>query len=272
MPAPSHTPPGSHSKVSLLNGTIPSDYFTTSSPARRPLQDQVWRYHELAAAAVAAESDQRTRYRECNGHGDLRSTTQNGRMSNSYAWIARAAFCTMLLSMRSRRRISCGTDPPRLSWHSPRRIQRACGKRWSIVSTFCSRQTIGQIILIFADDMAAFNMVQSKLLASNGPPVRHIPVRVYLPASTSASDVSMGHLKVVQALVTPTIPNSREAQTLGMALHTLLPSLFPSRRTPIIAKPVLHGAIVPMAAVLEDLLRGCAYLDGWLHFGIEMMV
>ena len=60
-------------------------------------------------------------------------------------------------------------------------------------------------------------------------------------------------------------------QTLGTALHALLPSLFPSRRTPILAKPVLHGGVVPMAAVLEDLIRGAAYLDGWLHLGVMML-
>lgn len=118
--------------------------------------------------------------------------------------------------------------------------------------------------------MVAFNSVQQKLLP-HGNSLRHIPLRVYLPASPSASQPSSGHLKVVQSLVTPSLPNSREPQTLGMALHALLPTLFPSRRTPIFAKPVLHGAVVPMAAPLEELLRSVAYPDGWLHFGIEML-
>jgi autophagy-related protein 5 len=56
-----------------------------------------------------------------------------------------------------------------------------------------------------------------------------------------------------------------------MALHGILPSLFPSRRTFILAKPVLHGAVVPMAAPIEELVRGAAYLDGWLHLAIEMI-
>lgn len=37
------------------------------------------------------------------------------------------------------------------------------------------------------------------------------------------------------------------------------------------AKPVLHGGVVPMGAPVEDLLKTAAYLDGWLHLGIVMM-
>ena len=75
----------------------------------------------------------------------------------------------------------------------------------------------------------------------------------------------------MQALVTPWVFNTREQQTVGGALHGLLPSLFPSRRTPILAKPVLHGAVVPMGAVVEELVRVGAYLDGWVHLGVVMM-
>lgn len=121
------------------------------------------------------------------------------------------------------------------------------------------------------DDFEAFNPICQKLLYAQGAPLRHVPMRIYLPQSPSADESSSGHLKVIQSLVTPTPPHSREPQTLGMALHTLLPSLFPSRRTPILAKPVLHGAVVPMSAPVEELLRGVAYLDGWLHLGVVMM-
>jgi len=121
------------------------------------------------------------------------------------------------------------------------------------------------------DDLEAFNPICQKLLYAQGAPLRHIPIRIYLPQSPSPSEPSNGHLKVVQSLITPMPPNSREPQTLGIALHTLLPSLFPSRRTPILAKPVLHGAVVPMSAPVEELLRGVAYLDGWLHLSVVMM-
>lgn len=56
-----------------------------------------------------------------------------------------------------------------------------------------------------------------------------------------------------------------------MALHTLLPALFPSRKTPIHAKPILHGAVVPLSSHVEGLLKEAAYLDGWLHLGLVMM-
>ena len=121
------------------------------------------------------------------------------------------------------------------------------------------------------DDFPSFNPIYQRLLSPPGVSLRHIPLRVYLPSSPSASEPTSGHLKVVQALITPFQPNSREPQTLGMALHTILPSLFPSRRTPVLAKPVLHGAVTPMSAGVEDLLRCAAYLDGWLHVGLMMM-
>ncbi|KAI4128017.1 MAG: hypothetical protein LQ347_004351 [Umbilicaria vellea] len=117
----------------------------------------------------------------------------------------------------------------------------------------------------------AFAAVSQKLLYAQAAPLRHVPLKVYLPASPSASQPTAGHLRVVQSLVTPCVPNTREPQTLGSALHGLLPSLFPSRRTPILAKPVLHGAVVPMGALLEELLRVGAYLDGWVHLGVVMM-
>lgn len=96
-------------------------------------------------------------------------------------------------------------------------------------------------------------------------------MKVYLPSSPSASAPFSGHLRIVQSLVTPFVHGAKEAQTIGTALHALLPALFPSRRTPILAKPVLHGAAVPMSAHVEGLMREAAYLDGWLHVGLAMM-
>ena len=121
------------------------------------------------------------------------------------------------------------------------------------------------------DDFDGYNPISQKLLYSHGAPLRHIPMRVYLPSSPSMSEGSSRYLKVVQSPVTAFALNSREPQTLGSALHSLLPTMFPSRRTPILAKPVLHGAVVPMSALVEDLLRSVAYLDGWLHLGIVMI-
>ena len=68
------------------------------------------------------------------------------------------------------------------------------------------------------------------------------------------------------------MPFSRELQTLGGALNDMLPALFPSRRRVARARPVLHGAEVPLEAVLEELMRGAVYADGWLSLGIELIV
>lgn len=133
------------------------------------------------------------------------------------------------------------------------------------------------------ENFAVFSPISQKLLYAQGTPLRHIPLKIYLPSSSSPSvadessssshtrPVSGGHLRVVQSLITPTASGTREPQTLGSALHMLLPALFPSRRTPILAKPVLHGCVVPMGAPVEELLRHAAYLDGWLHLGVVMM-
>lgn len=79
-----------------------------------------------------------------------------------------------------------------------------------------------------------------------------------------------GHIRVVQSLVPLYLP-SRQRQTLGTALNSTLPSLFPSRRNPLLAQPVLHGAVVPMAASIEDLGKAAAYPDGFLHVAVAML-
>ena len=137
------------------------------------------------------------------------------------------------------------------------------------------------------DDLSTFTTIYTKLLPSS-PSLRHIPIRFYLPSTDaqrtdspkppSSPDPSApspkpasGHIKVIQSLVEPWLPTSREPQTLGNALHSVLPSLFPSRRTPILARPVLHGAVVPMSAPVEHLMRGAVYADGWISCGVEMI-
>ena len=108
--------------------------------------------------------------------------------------------------------------------------------------------------------------------------LRHIPIKIYLPTSASqqASDTisedtkQAGHIRVVQSLV-PLQQHSRQPQTLGTALNSILPTIFPSRRNPLLAQPVLHGAVVPMGAHLEDFGRAVAYADGFLHVGVVML-
>lgn len=120
-------------------------------------------------------------------------------------------------------------------------------------------------------DFDTFNPISKRLLYAQGAPLRHIPLKIYLPSSPTAAEPTSGHLRVVQSLVTPSLSNSREEQTLGTALNALLPTLFPSRRTPILARAVLHGAVVPMGASVEELMRTAAYLDGWIHLGVVMI-
>lgn len=117
------------------------------------------------------------------------------------------------------------------------------------------------------DDFKIFNAIHSKLL-NPASPLRHIPLRIYIPTQTG--DESVASFKVVQSLVTPRT-TTREIQTLGSALNAVLPSLFPSRRDAILAEPILHGAPVPFKAPLADLMREAAYADGWLHLSINML-
>lgn len=121
-----------------------------------------------------------------------------------------------------------------------------------------------------------FNSVNNKLLNPPGSALRHIPMKVYLPtAPPQISDSSpgvaqQGSIRVVQGLVTVQT-SSRQSQTLGMALNALLPTVFPSRRNPVLACPVLHGAVVPMSAGVEDLCRAASYTDGFLHIAVTML-
>lgn len=103
-------------------------------------------------------------------------------------------------------------------------------------------------------------------------------MKIYLPTSASqtASETiseetrQSGHIRVVQSLVPLQLP-SRQPQTLGTALNSILPAIFPSRRNPLLAQPVLHGAVVPMSADVEGLSRYAAYADGFLHVAIVML-
>jgi autophagy-related protein 5 len=67
------------------------------------------------------------------------------------------------------------------------------------------------------------------------------------------------------------IDDTGQPQTIGTALNQILPTLFPSRRSALLAQAVLHGAVLPLNANVEDLVRATAYLDGWLHIAIVMM-
>jgi autophagy-related protein 5 len=144
-------------------------------------------------------------------------------------------------------------------------------------------------------DFATFNPINQKLLNPQGVNLRNLPVRLYLPHVKETSveeEETKGSVRIVQCLV-PAMMGSREShplpfpkytydatetderkgqpQTVGTALNHILPTLFPSRRSPLLAQAVLHGAVVPLNTGVEELLRVAAYLDGWLHVVVVMM-
>jgi autophagy-related protein 5 len=131
------------------------------------------------------------------------------------------------------------------------------------------------------NDLAVFAKIHQSLLPSRGQ-LRSVPLRIYLPSSPEG-DETTAQMKVLQAQVAPSLPaqtggtaaqartaGAAQPQTLGTALHNLIPSLFPSRRTPILARPLLHGAPIPLSANLEELASWACYADGWIHLVIAM--
>lgn len=145
-------------------------------------------------------------------------------------------------------------------------------------------------IAVQQHNLSLFKPVNDKLLNPPGLQTKGIPLRLYLPHMPEKSEPTeaeeqehanpslTGALRVVQAPITPFITGSssssssrRTPQTLGTALNSVLPTLFPSRRSPLLALPVLHGAVVPLSASLDELSRAASYADGWLHVAIKMM-
>ncbi|KAF3482949.1 autophagy protein [Arthroderma uncinatum] len=119
-----------------------------------------------------------------------------------------------------------------------------------------------------------FYRVNSTLLPNLSTPFRNIPLRIYLPTPSEPEKPS---LKVVQSPFPPTIPVSvssgaaeRRTQTIGTALNSLMPSLFPDEKSTSMATPILHGAEVPMSAPVEEVVRCAAYADGWLNVVIRV--
>lgn len=140
---------------------------------------------------------------------------------------------------------------------------------------------------ILDSDLSTYLQIHNRLLNSSNP-LRHIPLRVFIPSpdisspptspqpDTSTStpknvhSTKTGSFKVVQMLV-PARGAAREATTVGMALNSMLPGLFPSRRDCIHAVVILHGVRLPMSAPLEGVMREGAYSDGWV-MGVVVML
>ncbi|PWW76226.1 APG5-domain-containing protein [Tuber magnatum] len=106
-------------------------------------------------------------------------------------------------------------------------------------------------------DFDQFWSVNDKLVSVQA---RNIPLRLYIPSAP----------RVVQQPVSPNLP-SEEPQTVGTALRTLLPELFPSQRVAVLARPVVHGVVVAMNTPLLELMREAVYPDGFLHISLAMM-
>ncbi|KAH0369044.1 autophagy protein 5, partial [Aureobasidium melanogenum] len=127
-------------------------------------------------------------------------------------------------------------------------------------------------------NLAKFNTVHNKLLNPPGTPLRNIPIKFYLPTAPPTSSSGEGSeaepaqasIRTVQGLVAPSAA-TRQPNLLGIALNEILPTVFPSRRTSLLAVPVLHGAVVPMNAPVEELMRAAAFTDGFLHIVIAML-
>ncbi|KAJ5895053.1 Autophagy protein [Penicillium taxi] len=131
-------------------------------------------------------------------------------------------------------------------------------------------------------DLPSFQRISHVLLPPLSQPFRNVPIRIFLPLPP---DEDSSSLKVVQSPLPPSVATNLQAsqaisprsspstqvQTVGGILNKLLPNLFPSRRTPVLAKPVLHGAVLPMSAPIEEVVRSSAYGDGWAYLVVRMM-
>lgn len=135
------------------------------------------------------------------------------------------------------------------------------------------------LIYLTVDDFQSYLRVTAPLM-NPANPLRNIPLRVYIPSSpvassnpstpTKAPNPPTFEFKIIQTLIPPHTFN-REVQTLGSALNGILPELFPSRRDPVLAEVVIHGAALPFRAPLEQVMKECAYADGWIAVVVRMV-
>ena len=127
------------------------------------------------------------------------------------------------------------------------------------------------------DDFEKFWNVNDKLISESSGPLRSFALRVYVPSTprvvqqpvplllASSEWVRILAMSVCYLLLPP-----EESQTVGTALNSLLPELFPSKRTPVLARPVVHGVVVPMSTPLVELVQVAVYSDGFVHITLAM--
>lgn len=122
--------------------------------------------------------------------------------------------------------------------------------------------------------LEAYKLILLKFLKPpGGLELRHVPMKIYIPSTSSPAgpETTQATVRVVQGLIPTTTAGVKEAQTLGTALHKLLPTVFPSRRSYIHAQAVMHGAVVPLGATVRELMEFAAYADGFLHVAVVMV-
>ncbi|OAX82763.1 autophagy protein 5 [Emergomyces africanus] len=148
------------------------------------------------------------------------------------------------------------------------------------IMTLSKEDSYGLWQAVQEHDFTNFQRISNILIPSPPNQFRNIPLRIFLPSPPNSATPS---LKVIQSLFPPTIPpapgqtgapgrhTQPQPQTIGSSLNSLLPSLFPSKRIPVLAKPVLHGVVVPMTAPLEEVVRVAGYADGWLAIVVSMV-
>ncbi|KAG9251449.1 ATG5 protein [Emericellopsis atlantica] len=118
------------------------------------------------------------------------------------------------------------------------------------------------------NDHATFHRINARLLNTPSP-LKHVPLRVYIPESDPQVREGAGSFRIVQRLV-PAVGQDRRPQTLGVVLRNMMPELFPSVRDPVRVGAVMHGASVPFSAPVGELMREAAYPDGWLCLVIRV--
>ena len=132
------------------------------------------------------------------------------------------------------------------------------------------------LFILTTDNYKTFWPIFDRILHPKSS-LKHIPIKLYLQGKTK--------ITVHQALVSPminpeaqtrrdkddTVQEASIPQTIGTALNSHLRGLFPSRRTCVVAKPVLHGRAMKMSDPLVEVFYTSMYPDGFLHISIIMM-
>ncbi|ODV61541.1 Atg5p [Ascoidea rubescens DSM 1968] len=146
-------------------------------------------------------------------------------------------------------------------------IKEACYIQHSSAKPIMSLSTVDSSSLwesVKAHDFSQFNSIfYKKILPPVSTDLKHVPVKVYLPYSSSNF--------ILQELVEPKDPETNLKITIKDVLNKWLPDLF-SKNDPNYkyAFPLIQGIIVPGNVPICELYYLMTYLDGFLHICILM--